>query len=99
MDPTVTQLINFGSAGAVIVVVGLFLRFISSERVLDREMWSTHLTDTVRALERLGAQMESLIQTNQNSALSQRIRDELTASTLKKKDDLHVGERPATDKQ
>lgn len=109
MEPTITQLINLGSAGAVIIVVGLFLRFISAERSLDRAMWGSHLTDSVRILQTLSEQMKLLIETNTNTALMQKMRDELTAAVLKsrdtltadtlvRKDSLSKGERPSVDK-
>ena len=48
------------AAAAVIVVVGMFLRFMAKERAADRDTWGNHLADTVRALQRISDRLDTL---------------------------------------
>ena len=51
MDPQL--LTNLPASAAVIVVVGLFLKHMVSERAQDRIMWTNHLQDIAKTLDAL----------------------------------------------
>lgn len=56
----VKNVIDLGSAAAVVVVVKLFLDHEARERAKDRELWGNHLSKVVEELHDVSIKLETL---------------------------------------
>lgn len=54
----ITSLVNLGSAGAVIITVGLFLKFLRDERKRFDTMIGNHLHENSKLMEKVATLLE-----------------------------------------